>query len=357
MLKLTMLPYDEHQLSHCEHTESLEREDIVDRLYVMRQQEESSYLCNDYLTEDSLDVKDTMTRVYGRKSRSSCNGIKGANMNGGVDAYCREQIVEWSFRVADYFRINRECVAVSISHLDRFLSTCVCDRRTFKLAATTCLYLAVKMNELPNIKPDMLSVLSDLSRGEFHIDHIVEMESILLESLAWLLHPPTPSCFVGHILRLLQRDMDVVSSTGISTNVIRNVSALSSFFTELSLSDYYFTLEHPSTIAIAAISNAMEILNYEGFSLDNIAVERFFDDIAVILNVNLASPRLVLARKRLWKIYERSEEYALQDKRQDFPHPTLKARGSYKCARKSGTDANNISPVCVSRDSRSMLSN
>lgn len=349
MFKLTMLPFHDHQLAHCEHTESLERDDIVDRLYIMRQQEQTSYSCTDYLAEDNLLSKDTLKQIGKGKSRSTLNGRENSGIVGGVDAYCREQIVEWSFRVADYFRTNRECVAVSISHLDRFLSTCACDRRTFKLAATTCLYLAVKMNELPNIKPDMLSVLSDLSRGEFHTDHIIEMESILLESLAWLIHPPTPSCFVGHILRLLENDLQLETFTRNSSNIIKSLSALASFFTELALSDYYFTTEHSSIIAIAAIANAMEILNYEEVTPDCVSVGKFFDDLATILFVNLSSSRVIMARKQLWKVYERSEEYAMHDKQYDISHKTSKSRGSYKCARKSARHVNNVSPVCVSR--------
>lgn len=352
MLKLTMLPFNEHQLLHSEHTESLEREDIVDRLYVMRQQEQSSYICTDYLADDRSNYQDAVKQNCGENNTSSTNNneSKTSSPNVGVDAFCREQIVEWSFRVADYFHINRECVAISVSHLDRFLSTCSCDRRTFKLAATTCLYLAVKMNELPNTKPDMLSVLSDLSRGEFHVDHIIEMESLLLESLAWLVHPPTPSCHVGHMLCLLESKSNNNDNNHGSMNVIRSISALASFFTELSLSDYYFTTECSSTIAMAAILNAMEILNYDELSQDNSIVDDFFEEVSMIIETSPSSPRVIVARKRLWKVYERSEEFTLHEKPHDVARGS-KSRSNYKSSRNPTHNLNNVSPICVSRKS------
>lgn len=325
-----MLPFGEQQLLHSEHTAVLDREEILDRLFVMRQQEQTSYVCADYLADEKSyeEEQDAVKQPCG----------DGERKKGGLDAFCREQIVEWSFRVADYFRINRECVAVSVSYLDRFLSTCRCDRPTFKLAATTCLYMSVKLNESHTVKPDMLTVLSDLSRGEFNTEHIIDMEKILLESLAWLMHPPTASCFVGHILTLL--------AGFTSPALIRSISALASFFTELSLADYYFATEYPSTVALAAILNAIEILNFEDFSENDSSTENFFQELASITETSHTSTAVIEARKRLWAVYERSEEYALHDKPHDVARGVArKIAISSRCK----SSNNNVSPVCVSR--------
>lgn len=221
--------------------------------------------------------------------------------NNQIDEYCREQIVEWSFRVVDYFRIDREVVAVSLSFLDRFLATCRCDRTSFKLAATTTLHLAVKL--LYPCKLADLGILSDLSRGEFDMRDVCDMESHILTTLQWNLHPPTSIAFL-HIFLDYFFASRVVTITSSDLNDIYNVS---SFFAELAVCDYYFVGLRPSTIALASILNALEGMFGENNSL-----------IADMMRLaTFCTEHMGLARNRLWELYERSEECAIHDRKED----------------------------------------
>jgi hypothetical protein len=113
---------------------------IMQSLQALLDQERSgAYSCVDYL---SLTV--WQQNIYDLLPKGRLQNVQHPG-DSHIDEYCREQIVEWSFRVVDYFRIDREVVALSLSLLDRFLAICECDRSSFKLAATTTLHLAVKL--------------------------------------------------------------------------------------------------------------------------------------------------------------------------------------------------------------------
>ena len=141
MLKLTMNPRKRSRKSRLHHGKRhlsefklMETrcmlEDNVKALLV--QEKSGRYQCADYLSMTSW-----QRSVYDfiKRERYSSDHQGDAR----IDEYCRDQIVEWTFRVVDYFHIDREVVAVSLSFLDRFLVTCQCDRSTFKLAATSSL--------------------------------------------------------------------------------------------------------------------------------------------------------------------------------------------------------------------------
>lgn len=207
-----------------------------------------------------------------------------------MDKFCREQICEWSYRVMDYFKIEREVVVMSMAYVDRFLSNGSCDRRTFKLAAMTSLYLAVKV--LHPLKLNDLGVLSDLSRGEFDMVDLAEMERLLLSSLSWHLHPPTSSSFIYFLLELVLPDNDFEAICNIGT-----------FFAELAACDYFFVTQRPSLIALSAIMNAFEAhveKNYDHWE--------YAKKISDIIQVPLDCEEMLISREKLWDLYERSEE-------------------------------------------------
>lgn len=286
-----------HQMSQME-MEQRHREQkdmLADNLYALIRQESSGrYNCVDYLAFTSWNRS-----VYDLLKKERFAATQRGESR--IDEYCREQIVEWSFRVVDYFRIDREVVAVSLSMLDRFLATCKCDRTTFKLAATTTLQLAVKL--LHPCRLGDLGILSDLSRGEFDMADVRDMENHILKSLGWSLHPPTAISFSTLLLDYVFADR-VVNMTCADIDDLHDIS---SFFTELALCDYFFVTMRPSAVALACILNALEGMYGERnrFSTHILAVAR---------SLNLYTNQdLTAACHRLWELYERSEECALHN--------------------------------------------
>jgi Cyclin, N-terminal domain/Cyclin, C-terminal domain len=314
-----------------EDEETVLREKLMlsDNLKVMLRQEASgNYSCTDYLSMNAwrpLNVYQLMKRP---KIEHSSHPLAA---NTRVDEYCREQIVEWSFRVVDYFRIDREVVALSSSFLDRFLATCQCDRTSFKLAATTTLHLAVKL--LYPCKLADLGILSDLSRGEFDMKDVCEMESHILRALHWQLHPPTAVAFASVFLDYFFASRVVhFSSTDLD-----DVYDVSAFFCELSVCEYSFVSMPASQVAIASILNALEGMFGPQ---NNIAGEI----INAAREIQMTIVDYTSARNRLWELYERSEECALHSEKHELIEDNVWHSNIF--VKKMST---NLSPVSVTK--------
>jgi len=283
-----------------------DHEDIlVDNLRAMLRQEKSGhYHCAEYLsmTPWQKDVYRLAKKksIHDHQFTASRKLPSDSGDVNYIDEYCREQIVEWSFRVVDYFGIDREVVVFSISFLDRFLTTCRCDRTSFKLAATTTLQLGVKL--LYPCRLADLGILSDLSRGEFEMNDVAEMENNILRALSWHLHPPTPVAFASILLDYV---LNEPLTTRLSMADLDSLYDFSSFFGDLAVCDYFFVSLQPSSIAIASILNALEGM----FGSENKIAQAVLiaaDEIGLFHIHDLSA-----ARNRLWKLYERSEECAL----------------------------------------------
>lgn len=299
---------------------------VLDSLEAMIQKEQGNiYTCQDYLSMSTW-----QTKTFLLAPRDSPNHMPPSNSS--IDEYCREQIAEWSFRVVDYFRIDREVVAMSMSFLDRFLATCRCDRTSFKLAATTTLHLAVKL--LYPCKLADLGILSDLSRGEFDMKDVCQMESHILLTLSWHMHPPTAMSFAALFLDHFFSSRSV----NIPSGDIDDIYDVAAFFTELAVLDYFFVPMKDSSIALASMLNALEGM----YGPDNLLAN---DIVLSARSMNLGSlSDLSAARNRLWELYERSEECALHgDKPSDEDH----VWHSNIFAKKISTQ---LSPVSVNKE-------
>ena len=331
------------------------REGLSDNLARLLQQERSGmYKCADYLS-----MSDFKLDVYELLGKSRLNSTKGPQdmqidsqpqspADTQIDDYCREQIVEWSFRVVDYFHIDREVVVLSLSMLDRFLAICKCDRSTFKLAATTTLNLAVKL--LHPCKLGELGILSDLSRGEFGMKDVALMETHILESLNWKLHPPSSIAFCNILLDYFfsANNIDMIHTD------IEDLYDISSFFTELAVCDYYFVGLTPSTVAVASIINALEGM----FGPENKVAPRI---LSCANKMDLYHHQdLTQITHRLWELYERSEECALHNNvepmdEEKTPDPPAHTNNPEVFVSKAACGADTGSPVSVSTTANSMV--
>ena len=254
--------------------------DISQRLKVMRRQEASHYTIPDYLKAefqqklreaaeagfDTDDVEKAAAESNAAVPSSVNDAAAGAANNGGgpaadgsssaggsstnttINELWREKICEWCYQVVDHFDFNREVVSVALNYLDRYLATRTVNGRIFQLAAMTALYLAIKLFEPGKLR---MRSLIDLSRGYFLAEHIITMEKSMLKSLRWHVHPPTSFAFCRDFMRLVSGD--------ISPRARHDVNELARFMTELSVCDYWFITKKPSSIALAALINAIEL--------------------------------------------------------------------------------------------------
>lgn len=148
------------------------------------------------------------------------------------------------------------------------------ESRRYQLGAMTALFLGIKLHaEAGSDEEDYghesysrcsrrrkrrmkLMSFVELSRGQFDPADISEMERFMLSTLRWRVNPPTPTAFVGYLLKLLP-------TTNIAQQdlVLHVLHELSRYLTELSvcLTDVS-TLYRPSWVAYSAILLSMETI-------------------------------------------------------------------------------------------------
>ena len=172
----------------------------------------------------------------------------------------RTQLVDWCYKVVDLFKLEREVVAKAMDMVDRFLSksnSCdlvykiLHDRIQFQLLTVTALYVSIKINERTVIGSKLFSIIScDL----YSISDIEDMELSLLCGLSWYISAPTTVQIANHILKLISSHVTIQLRRRTWAAILDEVL----YQAEHAVRDYYFVTQHPSTVAIAAIFNAID---------------------------------------------------------------------------------------------------
>jgi hypothetical protein len=283
---------------------------------------EPSYKCRDYLDRRKQRCEpDSHSTVL--PSSDDC-----------IDVICREKMCEWSYRVCEHFSTSREIVAIAFSYLDRFVDRCSCDRTAFKLAAMTTLYMATKIF---NSKQIAICSLVELSRGEFEMRHIAEMEKIILETLAWRVNPPTSQAYISELVTLLSLKDEATEQ------YIYNCAM---FFAELSVYDYSFVVEDRLLIGLAALLNAIDS------SEPDVAVQKskeiMMTKLKDSLEVRFDDETIEHAQRRLWYLYSCSAE---MDEQEANPPQALQWRTAPVTVNKR-SEAGSHSPISVDMKGR-----
>lgn len=207
--------------------------ELVSTLQAMKKQEDDVYWCenNAYVPKGHM-------------------GFLSSPETAPVDGFCRSRMIEWCFQVVDFCKFSRETVAIAANYLDRYThcsAEAINNRRSFQLASMTCLYTAIKIHEPQAMEPQ---TVSNMSRGVFSADEITDMERKILAALKWRVNPPTAISFVHHYL-------DTVPENVLSSSERSAVFELSKLQTEFAVKDSGFVTSKPSTIALAALNNAL----------------------------------------------------------------------------------------------------
>jgi Cyclin, N-terminal domain len=243
----------------------------------------------------------------------------------------QQQMVEWMYRVADHFNEDREIVAMGQSALDRFVSKCSCDRSAFKLAAMTTLYICSKTNGVwtfdnhhphyPHHRPSLtVQSLAELSRGEFDVQHITEMEMIVLQTLGWRVNPPTIQSFIHSFYFYLPVLRSTAATAGspssLSSHHQQNMIASAIlnravFFAELAVYDHAFVRTERALLALSALLNAME--GMDEASVPAQQQDCLLETIANTFGLTYARDVIEDCRNRLWFVYSMSAQYRDED--------------------------------------------
>jgi hypothetical protein len=247
-----------------------------------------NYACGDYL-----------------KTLTYSNDLLGEEI---LDAAARKKMIDWKYRVTEHYGIDREIVAISTSILDRFVERNVCDKRTFKLAAMVSIHLATKVNCHSNLT--MLKMV-ELSRGEFTIFDLEEMECNILKTLAFKVNPPTCQSCIQSLIHLVPVSNEVVSKA---------IYDRATFFAELCLFDSCFVSMPRSLMATAAVLNAIEGVT-EGSIASEECEKQFLSRLHQVASLEFSTVVLDEIRENLWYNYSISAQYREDDARMTISSP------------------------------------
>jgi len=256
-------------------------EDLAEKFSVMKRQETTSYRIYDYLQPGYVGGG---ILVDGDNETTSGKGW-------------RARMCEWSYQVIDSLDKDREIVSVSMNCFDRCLCRRPVNKTTFQLLAVTTLYLASKVchQALPS-----LSELVSLGRGLFTEDDVMAMEKQILEQLSWQVRPPTPLSFANHLVLLLK-------PAAFTLRAWRDVMDTTRFLTELAQIDYDFAPMKPSSVGLAALMTAIDIVdrsNDDSSHLLSGADRRaFLQNIYNVAEIAPNDPEATACRIRLHRMY------------------------------------------------------
>ena len=223
------------------------REDALASVLAMRHREASDYKCGDYF----------------HRSKGSSDG---------VDEICRRLMADWCMKVVDRCSFARDTASIAMSMLDRYLDTpqgsgALKNRNLFQLASMTCLYTAIKVHESEALQP---KTIVQLSRGMFTVKEIEEMELKVLFAIQWRTSPPTAWTFVQHFV--------TAAAPQESDEHHQQLLKLATLQTNLTLVDYSYVTKNASSIAYAALANAVEIIG--------IANPEFMEVLPIVLEMD-----------------------------------------------------------------------
>ena len=233
----------------------------VDSLYTMIMQE-VAYSCCDYLynEDNSNEVRDEFP-----------NGCD-APICQKITKDDRSKIVDWCYDVIDLCQLDRESVAIAMNIVDRFMSNpcplpsseisphfshreILYDRNRYQLLVVSALYIAIKVNERVIFSSEKLAAAS---RGLYSKESIEAMERTILACLHWKVSVPT-AFQVGYVTFELMKAKAQEAHVVMDVRRWEFIQEELRYQTEIAVRDYQLAVQRPSTVAILAIMNAIEI--------------------------------------------------------------------------------------------------
>lgn len=223
-------------------------------LSVMMHKERAAYACGDYLRRPSRHARAVPDLGGGCGEDDSCATVEASQ----VSESDRLQIVDWCYSVVDKLGLDRETVASAMDLTDRFVSApipaaeeALADRHQFQLVAMAALYISIKTNERAALGSEFFA---SLSQGTYSVAEIEAAELDILSGLSWRIHAPSGLQIAHHLLSLALPGAVLHESTwGLILDEVR-------FQAEHAVRDYRLATGRRSTVALAAVSNALDWL-------------------------------------------------------------------------------------------------
>ncbi|KAL7539383.1 hypothetical protein ACHAXR_009248 [Thalassiosira sp. AJA248-18] len=212
------------------------------------------------LSQDTIAVADSLFVMLQKEKTifRSCNYFDLSSSPAVTRGSDRMKVVDWCYSIIDNTQFDRETVAIAMNMVDRFLSKLnkstvkqqtMIDHQHFQLLSIAALYISIKINESVALGSDEVA---RATLGGHSAKDIEAMELTILQVLDWQIWAPTSIQMAHHILSFLLPHVNLEKSTW--DFILGEVR----FQTEHAVRDHYFSTQLQSTVAVAAIFNALD---------------------------------------------------------------------------------------------------
>ncbi|WCJ17847.1 Cyclin-A3-1 [Euphorbia peplus] len=158
-----------------------------------------------------------------------------------ISVKMREILVDWLVEVAEEYKLVSDTLYLTVSYVDRYLSSQVLSRNKLQLLGVSCMHIASKYEE---ISPPNVEDFCYITDNTYSKEEVVCMEKEVLEFLKYEMGSPTIKNFLRILTKAAQENCK-------STNL--PFEFLSCYLAELSLLDYRCLGFSPSVIAASAV--------------------------------------------------------------------------------------------------------
>ncbi|KAL3505493.1 hypothetical protein ACH5RR_035334 [Cinchona calisaya] len=176
---------------------------------------------------------------YRRTEISSCVPPNYMAQQFDINERMRGILIDWLIEVHYKFELMDETLYLTVNLIDRFLTIVSVVRKKLQLVGLTAMLLACKYEEVSVPVVEDLILISDRAYSR---QEVLEMESLMINTLQFNLSVPTPYVFMRRFLKAAQSD--------------KKLELLSFFIIELCLVEYEMLRFPPSLLAAAAIFTA-----------------------------------------------------------------------------------------------------
>ncbi|XP_009766698.1 G2/mitotic-specific cyclin-2-like [Nicotiana sylvestris] len=193
-------------------------------------------------TNNPLAVVDYVEDLYAnyRKMEGySCVSPNYMTQQFDINERMRATLVDWLIEVNHKFELREETLFLTVNSIDRFLEKQIVARKKLQLVGLVAMLLACKYEEVSVPVVDDLVIISD---NAYTRKEVLEMETLMLDTLQFNMSVPTAYVFMRRFLKAAQAD--------------RKLEVLSFFLIELCLVEYEMLKFPPSFMAAAAIYTA-----------------------------------------------------------------------------------------------------
>ncbi|XP_030536004.1 G2/mitotic-specific cyclin-2-like [Rhodamnia argentea] len=223
-----------------DHMAEVEMEDIVEE--EEDEEEEPIMDIDGRDKKNPLAVVDYIEDIYAhyrRMENCSCVSANYMGQQADINEKMRAILIDWLIEVHDKFGLMHETLFLTVNLIDRFLARQSVVRKKLQLVGLVAMLLACKYEEVSVPVVGDLILISDKA---YTRKEVLEMESLMLNSLQFNMSLPTPYVFIRRFLKAAESD--------------KKLEVLSFFLIELSLVECEMLKFPPSLLAAAAVFTA-----------------------------------------------------------------------------------------------------